>query len=63
MYNYLNSNKIMFKGLFCKHQWETIKELQLLDDSNRVTALGFLQKCTKCGKLNYKVFHLNGFPF
>lgn len=52
----------MFKNLFHKHQWETIKELPLLDDSNRVIALGFLQKCTKCGKLNYTVFHLNGFP-
>lgn len=55
--------KIMFKSLFCKHQWETIKELPLVDESNRVTALGFLQKCTKCNKLKYRVFHLNGCLF
>lgn len=53
----------MFKSLFCKHQWETIKELPLVDESNRVTALGFLQKCTKCNKLKYRVFHLNGCLF
>lgn len=53
----------MFENLFCKHQWETIRELQLEDDTNHVVALGFIQKCSKCGKLNYRVFRLSGLPF
>lgn len=53
----------MFKSLFCRHQWETIKELPLIDETNRIAALGFLQKCTKCGKLDYRVFRLNGSTF
>lgn len=53
----------MFKSLFCRHQWETIKELPLVDNSNRVAALGFLQRCTKCNKLKYRVFRLNGYNF
>lgn len=53
----------MFENLFCKHQWETIRELTLENDEGQVIALGFLQKCSKCGKLNYREFHLNSKSF
>lgn len=53
----------MFGNLFCKHQWKTLKEYHLEDATNCVVALGFLQECTKCGKLDYRVFRLNGSPF
>lgn len=43
----------LFNKLFCKHQYETIKEYKL-EDPDYKEYIAYILKCKKCGKIKYK---------
>ena len=43
----------LFNKLFCKHQYETIKEYKL-EDPDYIAGIAYILKCKKCGKIEYK---------
>lgn len=46
----------LFNKLFCKHQYETIKEYNLEDPEykNYIAGIAYILKCKKCGKIKCK---------
>ena len=46
----------LFNKLFCKHQYETIKEYKLEDPNykNYIAGVAYILQCKKCGKIKKK---------
>lgn len=46
----------LFNKLFCKHQYETIKDYKLEDPEykNYIAGIVYILKCKKCGKIKCK---------